>query len=290
MDVSISKSVGRAFEVIELFREIRKPATATEIRRRLDYPHSSTVAVLHNLADLGYLSYDPATRLYFPSQKLSSLAAWVQPVLKGSGRLRELASAIADLTGQTTAISCRNSLFLNIVHARKGSHTSAREVSPGIGVSLCRSIPGLAILSLMPDAEVLKLIEQTNRWAQHAKANQAPPAQQVLEQVQEVRASGVSIGYNWSIAGRGAIAYPLISPLDGMPLALSVTGDTQRIKTNVTRYRQIIEHYLAQHANGGATPWTRFVPPQDEEVRFLRKRNPPRRPKTLPAALQAGLH
>ena len=290
MDVSISKSVARAFEVIELFRELRRPASATEIRRLLDYPHSSMVAVLHNLADLGYLSYHPSTRLYFPSQKLSSLASWLQPVLKGSGRLRELTSAISDVTGQTTVISCRNAFFLNIVHAQKGSHPSAKELSPGIGITLCRSIPGLAILSLLPDAEIIKLVEQTNKWSGHVKADQARPVQQVLDQVNEVRESGVSVGYNWSLAGTGAIAYPLISPLDGMPLALSVTGDTQRIKANADRYRLIIEHYLQQRATGGTAPWARFVPPQEQEARFLRKRPSTKPPRRADAALPLGLH
>jgi len=282
MKVSISKSVARAFEAIELFRDLRKPVTATEMRRHLDCPHSSMVAVLHNLADLGYLSYAPETRYYFPTEKLTSLATWAQPILRGSGRLKELAAAVALETGQTTAISCRNSLFLNIVHVRKGIHASAKIVEPGIGISLCRSIPGLAILSQMSDEDIEKLVEQTNKWALHAKADQARPPQQVVEQVREVRSLGVSIGYNWSIEGTGAIAFPLISPFDGTHLAISVTGETQRIRANAQRYRQILEHYLKQHSLGGVEQWARFVAPNEEQARFLPKRGLPAKPEIQP--------
>jgi DNA-binding IclR family transcriptional regulator len=282
MNVSISKSVARAFEVIELFRALRKPASATELRRKLDYPHSSMVAVLHNLADLGYLSYDPATRLYFPTQKLSSMTTWVQPILKGSGRLGELAAAVAADAGHTTAICCRNALFLNIVHVRKGSSPHATEFANGVGIPLCRSIPGLAIVSQMPDIEIERLVLQTNLWAAHAKADQARPLQEVMDQVVAIRTNGVSVGYDCSMAGVGAIACPLVSPFDNAMLALSVTGDTNRIRANAARIRNVMEHYLRQHATRGAEPWDRFVAPKDEERYAPKRRAPAKSRITVP--------
>jgi DNA-binding IclR family transcriptional regulator len=294
MNVSISKSVARAFEVIELFREIRKPASATELRRKLDYPHSSMVAVLHNLADLGYLSYDSATRLYFPTAKLSSMTTWVQPILKGSGRLGELAAAVAADAGHTTAISCRNSLFLNIVHVRKGSSPHATEFPSGVGITLCRSIPGLAIVSQMADSEIAQLVTQTTHWAAYAKADQARPLAQVMAQVNEIRRTGASIGYDCALVGVGAIAYPLVSPFEKMPLSISVTGETHRIKANAGRIRAVMEHYLRQHANGGAEAWARFVTAKDE-ARYVPKRRLPAKSRIavarpLSEAAAARLH
>jgi DNA-binding IclR family transcriptional regulator len=282
MNVSISKSVARAFEVIELFRVIRKPATATELRRRLNYPHSSMVAVLHNLADLGYLSYDSSTRLYFPTTKLSSMATWVQPILKGSGRLGELVATVAADAGHTATISCRNSLFLNIVHVRKGSSPHACECPSGVGITLCRSTPGLAIVSQMTDPEIEKLVAQTARWATHAKADQARPLTEVMAQVEEIRRGEAAIGYDCALVGVGAIAYPLHSPFEKMPLAISVTGETHRIKANAARIRAVLEYYLGQHAAGGTEIWKRFVPAKDEQ-RYVPKRCVPAKP-IIPAA------
>ena len=56
MNDSIVKSVGRVFEVLELFDAERAALTATTIARTLKYPASSTVALLKSIVRLGYLT------------------------------------------------------------------------------------------------------------------------------------------------------------------------------------------------------------------------------------------
>lgn len=60
------KSAGRVLEVLELLGNVRKPLSASEIGRLLDYPKSSTNVLLKYLTNLGYLSFDPDTMHYFP--------------------------------------------------------------------------------------------------------------------------------------------------------------------------------------------------------------------------------
>ena len=172
MKVSISRSVGRAFEVMEVFRRTRRPATATEIRQEMACPHSSVVAVLHNLVDLGYLSYNGPSHLYFPTGKLSALGTWVQPALKGSGRLRSIADAIAQETGHSTAITCRSNIFVNIIYAKRGHHAQAEQLTTCIGVPLARSIPGIAILSQMTDEDIQDTVQKIAVWSAKARADQ----------------------------------------------------------------------------------------------------------------------
>lgn len=274
MKVSISKSVGRAFDVMEIFRETRKPATATEIRRRLECPHSSVVAVLHNLADLGYLSYDESTRLYFPTRKLSVLGTWVQPALKGSGKLRELADAITLDTGHTSAISCRNSIFLNIVYVRRGHHPRAAQFSPGIGIALGKSIPGLAILSQIEDDEIADIIARVNFWSEKAKADQTCKLDEVMSGVERVRQNGYAIGFDWSIENTGAIAYPLPSPFDGSPLCISTTGPTKDLKGHVESIHDIMSHYLRLHTENAAQPWPRAPKPKPAPLPMFAVKRP----------------
>ena len=272
MKVSISKSVGRAFDVMEIFRETRKPATATEIRRRLECPHSSVVAVLHNLADLGYLSYDESTRLYFPTRKLSVLGTWVQPALKGSGHLRDLADAITLDSGHTTAISCRNALFLNIVYVRRGHHPRAAQFSTGIGVPLTKSTPGLAILSQIEDDEIADIVKRVNSWAEKAKAEQTCKLEDVMRAVEGVRRDGYAIGFNCSLEHTGAIAYPLPSPYDGSPLCISATGLTTDIRPQADAIRATMDHYLRLHASEAPLPWPRAPKPDPRMPMFAARR------------------
>jgi len=260
MKVSISRSVERAFEVMEIFKETRRPATATEMRQRLECPHSSAVAVLHNLVELGYLSYNESKHRYFPTGKLSSLGTWVQPALNGSGKIRYIADAIALETGHSTAISCRSSIFLNIVYVRRGHHPRAEQFSTGIGVSLPRSIPGIAILAQMTDEDVCETVQKINQWAQKAKAEQVSCLDEVMSTVRAARVRGAAIAFDWSFEGTGAVAVPLRSPFENGLLAISTTGPTKLIKPRAQEIQDVIEHYVKLHEEGVPQPWPRFEP------------------------------
>ena len=257
MKVSISRSVGRAFEVMEVFKETRRPSTATEIRQKLGCPHSSVVAVLHNLVELGYLSYNESAHRYFPTGKLSSLGTWVQPVLKGSGKIRYIADAIALETGHSTAIACRNSFFLNIVYVRRGHNPQSEQFSAGIGVSLARSIPGIAILAQMTDDEVRETVQKINQWSKKARAEQQSDLDEVLAAVHTARERGAAVGFDWSFEGTGAVAVPLRSPFDNNLLTISTTGPTRLIKPRAQEIQDVIGHYVKLYENGAPQPWPR---------------------------------
>jgi IclR family pca regulon transcriptional regulator len=272
MKVSISRSVGRAFETIEAFREFRRPVTATQMRRHLDYPHSSMVAVLHNLEQLGYLSYNASTHDYFPTEKLTSLASWAQPVLKGVGRLGEIVAAVARETGQTTTLACRSAFFLNVVHGCKGADPGTVEPALGIGESLTASAAGIAILSQLPQQDALKIIEQANRWAVSTGADRARPRDHLMAQLRDVQMSGVSISFSGAAAGMGAIAYPLSSKLHSTPLAMAITGRSQYIQAHAASFRQIVERHIGLHNLGGKAPWAAAAETSEEHDRPATRR------------------
>jgi DNA-binding IclR family transcriptional regulator len=247
MKVSISKSVARAFEILEVFHETRKALSATEIRRSLGHPHSSVVAVLHNLVEVGYLDYDRAKRTYFPTHKLYRLGSWVQSGLIESAAFRDLAAAIATVTQHTTAVSGRSYIFLNIIHTYKGRHPTAVNFPCGIGSTLFKSVTGTVILSQMTDTEIQRLIRYSNQWSKNTKADLFSELDKVMEAVGEARQNGYAIGYDGFSPGVGAIAYPLLSPFDGTPLSISVSGRTDVIKPEAAAIQSTIETYLSLH-------------------------------------------
>jgi DNA-binding IclR family transcriptional regulator len=246
---------------MEVFKESRRPATATEIRQKLDCPHSSVVAVLHNLVDLGYLSYTESTHLYFPTGKMSSLGAWVQPVLRGAGKIRFIADAIALETGHTTAITCRNSIFVSIAYVRRGHHPQSHHFSTGIGVSLARSIPGIAILSQMSDEDVGNTVRKINQWSEKARADQKCELDEVMQRVRAARDRRAAVAFDWSFAGTGAVAVPLHSAFEGGLLAISATGPSTLIRPRAEQIQDVIEHYVRLHREGAPQPWPRCEPP-----------------------------
>jgi DNA-binding IclR family transcriptional regulator len=272
MKVSISKSVGRAFEVLEAFRETRKPASATDIRKHLGYPHSSVVAVLHNLVDVGYLSYDPVRRLYFPTHKLYKMAAWLRTGLIESSSFHDLAAAIALGSGETAAITGRSFIFLNIIHVQKGDHPGAAQTPCGIGSTLFRSTPGLVVVSQMKDEEIARLVRYANHWSKKTKAELGSDLDQVMDDVTKIREDGYGAGFDCWLPGIGAIAYPLSSPFNGTPLAISVTGPTARIRAEAEAIHAVLETYLDLH-DAGATSFPRMRTPRERDGRATPRLN-----------------
>ena len=253
MGVSISKSVGRAFEVLEVFRETRKPSSATEIARRVGHPYSSIVAVLHNLVDVGYLNYDAVQRLYFPTHKLYRLGSWVQTQLIESADFRNLAASVCAETNQTTAISGRSFIFLNVIHIQMGNAPLALLHPRGIASTLFRSTTGLVILSQMGNADIERLHRSSNLWSRNTTADLFSNLDDVMDTVTKIRKNGFASGYDWCTHGVGAIVYPLPSPFDGTPLAITVRGRSDLIRSSAASIQSVIESHLP-HGNTKNSP------------------------------------
>jgi DNA-binding IclR family transcriptional regulator len=248
MKVSVSRSVGRAFAVMEAFRETRRPATATDISRKLGFPHSSTVAVLYNLCELGYLSHDPEKLLFFPTTKLLELAAWMRPAVREHGKLAWMVDRVAGDTGHTTVLSSRVSLFVNTVVTRPGKYQVASGAAKSVGAALACSVPGLAILSQMPDDDVRDILNDTSAWQREAGVRQSVDQRRILESIETVRQRGFAAGMHPACNGTEIIAYAVPAPVASVCLALSVHVPARLSRDSKEDVRQALEFRLRESA------------------------------------------
>jgi DNA-binding IclR family transcriptional regulator len=254
MKVSISRSVGRAFAILEAFRETRRPATATDISRRLNAPHSSVVAVLYNLCDLGYLRQDEEQSLFFPTTKLLDVAAWLRPGLReNGGRLGQLVDQVAADTGHTTVLSSRLSLFVKTVVARQGRHSVASGPSRSIGAALMHSVPGLVILSQMEDDDLRDIVRETDGWLRESGMRPHADLRRTLETVDTIRKKGYMAGAGHD--GTEIMAYAVNLPHAAEPLALSVHVPAKLAPDSKDHVRQALAFRLrARGADDGFAP------------------------------------
>src|SRR3954463_8300973 len=113
---SVVKSVGRAFEVLEAFNEVRKPMLAIEIATRFSFPVSSTAALLKSMVKLGYLSFDQRDRRYFPTIRIAIISEYLHGALFGQGSLMALMGDLHSLIGETIILGIRKDLEAQYVH------------------------------------------------------------------------------------------------------------------------------------------------------------------------------
>ena len=240
--LTVSRSVDRVFQIMQLFASERRPLSATKIGQALGMPHSSAVSVLSRLTDLGYLDQNSESKRFFPSLRLNSLCYTVPEAIVGGNPLAALADRVQSSTDETTTISRFNGLFTMPIYVRSAKHANAWHVTAGLPGGLAtQSVVGRTLLSTLKDVDLHRFVQRANLWASRTRSGSVANAEQIMRAVDFVREHGYLCRYNLLLPGVGAISCPLPDTSDGERLAITVAGSVDRMQT---RGRQIINALL----------------------------------------------
>ena len=239
------KSAGRVLEVLELLGNVRKPLSASEIGRLLDYPKSSTNVLLKYLTNLGYLSFYPDTMHYFPSLRVTSLGAWIPAALYGMGDAASMLQEVHDVTGETVTLSMRAGQAMRFIRVLPGSFFIALKMDEGTVAPLFGTSVGAAFLATRPPAEVERLAESARGMARTRVVRQA--IDRTLESLSQVRSTGYSVTFASLFPDTGAISMALPPASDGNVLVLGVGGLSDRIRRNERTIARAIRSAITTH-------------------------------------------
>jgi DNA-binding IclR family transcriptional regulator len=229
--LTISRSVERVFQVIQLFTEKRRPLSAADIRHALHLPHSSTISLLTRLVSLGYLDYHLETRSFYPSLRLHHLCDTLPKAVFRGNRFAMLADAVQSKLNETTSINRLSDLFTLPIYARPAVHADALRVVPGVNGGLATlSVAGRTLLSMLPDERITALIDRTTHWARRAGVQANPDRDQIMRNVQFARKYGYLSGSNAPTTGVAAVSCPLPWAFEGEQLVITVAGTAARIE------------------------------------------------------------
>jgi len=239
--LTVSRSVDRVFQIMELFAKERRPLSATEIHQALKLPHSSAVSMLSRLTDLGYFDQNSETKRFFPSVRLHHLCETVPEAIVVGSPYAQLVDRIQLSTDETTTISRLDGLFTMPIYVRPAKHANAWRVTPGLSGGLATSsVVGRTLLSTLTDAEVKRFIQRANHWAARTRACMMADSEQLMRAVDFVREHGYLCRYNLLFPGVGAISCPF-PETGGQRLTITVAGSVERMQV---RGRQIINALL----------------------------------------------
>lgn len=224
MNDSIVKSVGRVFEVLELFDAERAALTATAIARTLKYPASSTVALLKSMVCLGYLTYDYSERTYLPTIRLSLIGTWLEQSFYVDGHLFELMEDVSKNTEECTFLSWQSDLDVQSVRFRLANNSLG--ALTGSRAPLFSAVTGLTALTVKRDVDIIKLAERVNQLRR--KQDPQVDVAAIMEQIRRFRSFGY--GVETDADGSGTMAWVLRQKGTSRALVLSITGSAARIK------------------------------------------------------------
>ncbi len=230
--VSISKSVARAFRVLELFRAERRPLTAADVGRRLALPQPSARALLKTLVGLGYLTCTAADRTYWPTPRVTALGQWLDADERLPPPLTLALGRIAGQAGETTSLCALREGNVAILHVCKVRHPVALQLEAGTGAAAWRTAVGRVLLAALPEEEAGRLVWG---WLSRERTPAGRRALRALpRELKRARADGFLAGYDLFLPGVGAVCVALPAGAHGAvpaPLAVAVAGLSDRIRS-----------------------------------------------------------
>jgi len=250
MENSVIKTAGRVFEILEHFREVRKPLSVRDIAERFDYPLSSTAVLVKSLATLGYLSYDSRQRAYAPTILVAMLGDWIYESAFSSAEILSLMQSLSNATLETVILAVQNDIQSQYVQVIQSQLPIQFYVSPGTRRPLCASGTGWALLAPQSDGTIARIHQRTLSRLGKGGLPEKLDLEDVMVQVRKVREQGYVYSRGTNTPGVGVIAMPLPASPGGARLVLGVGGLIERLdaseKKLVKLMKESIEKYIRQ--------------------------------------------
>src|SRR5262249_54044759 len=134
----------------------------SEIVKELNYPASSASALLHSLAELGYLSIDRHGRTFRPTARVTLLGSWINAAYFRDGALHRMMKELNDRTGETIILAVQTDLIAGYIHVIQGSNPMRLYVQHGAIRPLLNSGVGRLFLSRYETEEQRKIVTRLN--------------------------------------------------------------------------------------------------------------------------------
>ncbi|MFG1420313.1 IclR family transcriptional regulator [Roseixanthobacter liquoris] len=247
-DSPVVKSAERVLRILEYFDEIQRDARVTEIAAHLQFPQSSTSALLKSLAQLGYLDYDRVRRTFLPTARVALLGTWLNEGPVHNGRLLRLMEEVSRESRDTIILAVRNGIYSQYIHVVQATTPIRYHVPQGSRRLLAWSGTGFALLMRAPDEEVRALVARTNAEAPSERPRIDYRA--ALGHVHEARRAGYFFSRALVSPGAGALAMPLPDGIErrNRPMVIAVSGVLEDIERReheiIALLRDTIARYL----------------------------------------------
>tara|TARA_R110001606_G_scaffold12165_4_gene52333 strand:- start:11280 stop:12050 length:771 start_codon:yes stop_codon:yes gene_type:complete len=221
------KSAARVLLIFEYFEKMRSPRTLSEIAHDMDYPVSSTLALLRSINSMGYLNYDSEKKTYSPSIRFSILGEWIRDQLFEGSAIEQMMEHLATITQESVLLGTQNGLRIQQVRIVHTAQSLSYAPPVGTWRPLLRSSAGRVLLSKQSEEEVVKAVERIN--ALGSDEGRVFDIGDVLKDIRSVRKNGYSYSSNVFVKGAAIVSVALPEHAGIVPMAISVAGPTSRV-------------------------------------------------------------
>lgn len=217
----------RGMSILEFLAKHQLSATIAELSERLGYPSASVFRITQELAEMGYLSRDPATKRFSLTNKFLMLG---QPQGRERGLVEASLPAMRGLrkaTGETTQICCLVEIENVIINQLASNHPFKYSAELGARCPAYSCAPGKAIIATLPDEEREELVSRI-RFKRFTKTT-ITNRRVFREELTNIAACGYALDRAEGMEGIHCIAAP-VQDRHGYPVgAITIAGPASRI-------------------------------------------------------------
>lgn len=239
------KSARRVMEIFELFDRLQCDLSLADVVRELGYPASSASALLHSLADLGYLSTDTQNRTFRPTARVTLLGSSFNSAYFRDGALHRMMKDLNDRTGETIILAVQTDLIARYIHVVQGTNPMRLYVQQGAIRPMAHSGVGRLFLSRYPLDERRKIVTRLN-------ANRHPEDPyidfaEISEDMKRIRKFGYAVSADRVTPGAGVVARFLPSSDKEQPMAIGIGGLSEVIRTRQADFGELLRIAINIH-------------------------------------------
>ena len=225
LPAEVVKSAARTIQILEYFDHVRREVSISEIAHALNYPQSSTSALLRSMVVMGYLQHDRQERPYRLTRRTGLLGAWLDPSLVRQGAIVNLAHGLSRHTQETVLLARMNANRVQVIYVADETGQPPH-VTAGCQHDLARSAAGAALLAMLEDLQIRRILTRLN--AERAEHEAPVDIAARIAEIAEGRRSGGYVGAG-SCPGLMAVASQIRHGAAGDMLVLAIEGPRERV-------------------------------------------------------------
>ncbi|CAP44126.1 IclR family transcriptional regulator [Bordetella petrii] len=233
---TLVSAAARALAVFETFAREKRELSNSELAKLLNLPDSSCLDLVYTLHHLGYLVRCKQTRRYYPSGRLMTVAEHIgaeDPIIVGT---QDALDFLAERTGETAYVGCVDGAAVKVVAVKDGRHMLRYVLAVGQRVALHASAMGKALLGMLPVDQAADMLGA--RPLRKLTDTTVVDIEQLLASVECGRRRG---WYETRGEGEpGADAFAVSGMLGIVPIAISISGPSDRFQENEEAYVRLL--------------------------------------------------
>jgi len=222
-----SRSVLRAFDILDLMLREGKPLTVAQIIAKLSIPKSTAYELVHTLSEANYIASSGKGSGLFLGRKLFELGMAYHRSVDLLRDGRAIAEELRDETGETVQLSVLENNLMVVLLKEEGVHALRIISNVGSRVPVNWAAAGRLLVSDLDDNVLAHLLSGTVRQSPTGKALTDVP--KLISQIRRFRRQGYATELNEANEHAGCIAAPVIDGAGRCIAALSVVVPEQRL-------------------------------------------------------------